>query len=287
MNQSSIYLERIKCYVDTKSRVHDISPPPKSIKISNKSSQPLTVGEHQRPLIERCLIEDMDSLRCAVGYLRMGYNPVVLNLADDMWPGGSVENGSGAQEESLFRCTNLCATLKLYEKPRLYPIEPDELIYSADISVIKNCEAAMWGLFHPPYDQLAIISCPGLKFPTQENGRLSLDDEQKLQIKIRLILRTAVQKGHDMVVLGALGCGAWRNPASHVAQVFFNVMEESEFKFCKLKLVVFAIMKTTQDMYILKNCQSTPSSSIAQDNYDIFINELNTFKLNKTQSNLS
>ncbi len=33
----------------------------------------------------------------------------------------------------------------------------------------------------------------------------------------------AIAHGHDAVVLGAFGCGAFRNPAAHMAQLFKEV----------------------------------------------------------------
>lgn len=47
--------------------------------------------------------------------------------------------------------------------------------------------------------------------------------------KIRTILRIALDNNHTKLVLGALGCGAFKNPPSHVAKLFKEVLEESEF----------------------------------------------------------
>lgn len=47
--------------------------------------------------------------------------------------------------------------------------------------------------------------------------------------KIRTILRIALDNNHTKLVLGALGCGAFKNPPSHVARLFKEVLEEPEF----------------------------------------------------------
>ena len=39
--------------------------------------------------------------------------------------------------------------------------------------------------------------------------------------------QSAIAHGHDAVVLGAFGCGAFRNPAAHMAQLFREVSEPS------------------------------------------------------------
>lgn len=56
-----------------------------------------------------------DSISAGKQLLDEGYNPVVLNFANAYNPGGGVINGSRAQEESLFRCTNLFRSLYQYK----------------------------------------------------------------------------------------------------------------------------------------------------------------------------
>ena len=48
-------------------------------------------------------IFNMDTIKFSVLHC---HNPLVLNLADNNRPGGCVDSGSRAQEESLFRRTN-------------------------------------------------------------------------------------------------------------------------------------------------------------------------------------
>ena len=267
----NIYLARIKCYEDTQARVKTIPPPPKSIKLSSKD---LPSIEHQNPRKKenKIRIQNMDSIECGLKYLRKGYNPVVMNLADDCWPGGCVDRGSGAQEESLFRCTNICETLTL--ATRFYPIHDDQLVYSPGVSVIKSSEEKGWKVFEPPFDKLSFISCPGIKYPkvvypnpdaTLQEARLQDEDEERLRVKIRLIMRCAALKGHDVIVMGALGCGAWKNPAPHVAQIFADVLAEPEFRGAFAR-IVFAIMKRVDDMYIVRSDKYKPPV----DNYDVF-----------------
>ncbi len=47
---------------------------------------------------------------------------------------------------------------------------------------------------------------------------------------IRTILRIGLSNGHDALILGAMGCEAFRNPPSHVAKLFHEVIIEPEFK---------------------------------------------------------
>lgn len=57
--------------------------------------------------------------------------------------------------------------------------------------------------------------------------------------KIHAIFAVSLLYGHDTVVLGPLGCGAYRNPPEHVAQIFQHVIQEYYGCF---KRIVFAII---------------------------------------------
>lgn len=58
---------------------------------------------------------------------------------------------------------------------------------------------------------------------------------------MRTIFRIALANNNDSLVLGAMGCGAFRNPPAHVARIFHEVMDEAEFK-NRFKKIVFAIL---------------------------------------------
>lgn len=64
-------------------------------------------------------VNDIDCLVACKQVIDAGGNPVVLNLANILQPGGCVESGSGAQEESIFRRSNITRTLT----QDLYPSE--------------------------------------------------------------------------------------------------------------------------------------------------------------------
>jgi uncharacterized protein (TIGR02452 family) len=68
--------------------------------------------------------------------------------------------------------------------------------------------------------------------------RLKPHDAERLAVKARLMLQIAHDRGHDSVVLGASGCGAWKCPPRHVAEVFHDVLKECHGAF---RIVVFAI----------------------------------------------
>ncbi|KAK1826122.1 hypothetical protein QBC39DRAFT_317389 [Podospora conica] len=54
-------------------------------------------------------------------------------------------------------------------------------------------------------------------------------DRESTKNKMRLCLRIAASQGHTMVVLGALGCGAFKNPPGEVVTCWSEVLSEPEF----------------------------------------------------------
>ena len=63
--------------------------------------------------------------------------------------------------------------------------------------------------------------------------------------KIRTIFRIALENGHDSMVLGAFGCGAFRNPPEIVAKVFYNVMQDY---LDKLEVIEYAVFHTEREL---------------------------------------
>jgi uncharacterized protein (TIGR02452 family) len=165
-------------------------------------------------------------------------NPLILNFADDEEAGGLVDNGNSAQEESLWRRTNLCAT----QLQTFYPLAQNpvqEGIYTPEATVFKDTEANNCVDLHAPW-QAAFIAVPGLKFPrTNIQNLVCLEDLMRMRAKIELICQTAKHYGHDALVLGPLGCGVWRSPPKQMAEIMRSVLSSYRGVF---KHVTFACL---------------------------------------------
>ena len=197
-------------------------------------------------------VVNLDCLLAAEKLLKEGYHPAVLNMASRQNPGGGVQTGAGAQEENLFRRTNLFQSLFQFvpyaekygvRKSRLqYPLDKNfGGIYTPDAVVFRGTEQDGYPLLDTPY-RMSFIAVAGINRPTLESPeRISSDLVEPVKNKIRTIFRIGLLHGHDSLVLGALGCGAFRNPPSHIARLFHEVMEEPEFK-NKYRLLLFAIL---------------------------------------------
>lgn len=196
---------------------------------------------------------EKDCLDVATGMIAEGYNPAVLNMASRRNPGGGVTTGAGAQEESLFRRTNLFRSLYqfapyasqygLEKSDRQYPMNRDYGgIYTPDTTLFRESENEGYRLMENPV-QISFISVAGLNRPYLINGDKAVIPHLVYTIKnkIRTILTIGIEHKHDSLVLGALGCGAFGNPPGHIAYLFHEVLNEPEFK-NRFRRIVFAII---------------------------------------------
>lgn len=92
----------------------------------------------------RVMVLQADCLTAARDLLKSGLNPFVLNMANAVKPGGSWQEGSGAQEENFFRRTNYMMHLCRIEGSQWgrgsveYPIPTFGGIYSKDVVVFRG-----------------------------------------------------------------------------------------------------------------------------------------------------
>lgn len=202
------------------------------------------------------IVENKDCVLAAIDLVEKGYNPAMLNLADLHMPGGLVEYGSGAQEENLCRRSNLVQSLYQFSETRIrqYPdmgLEVNENqyplderyggVYSGIVTFFRSEEKKGSMLLDRPYN-IPVISVAALRGPRIGKDGMMAQAEANITLdKIRTIFRIGIDKGHDSLVLSALGCGAFANPPAHIAKLFHQVIEEPEFKDA-FKLIDFAIL---------------------------------------------
>ncbi|MDR2142428.1 MAG: TIGR02452 family protein [Deltaproteobacteria bacterium] len=204
----------------------------------------------------RFTVVKADCLEAAQALINSGLNPAVLNMASRQTPGGGVYNGAGAQEENLFRRTNMFLSLFQFSQlaeiyglqrhsSKSYPLDRDHGgAYSPNITVFRGSEANGYFLLQKPF-KIAVVTVPALNHPQLQEvtGELRLVDSlvAPTKEKIRTILRIAASHGHDSLVLSAFGCGAFANPPGHMAELFLETFQETEFE-TRFQTVVFAII---------------------------------------------
>ena len=182
----------------------------------------------------------------------------VLNFASSTNPGGGVTKGSTAQEECLCRCSNLYLTLyqekcirEYYNVNKKYMsnLGSDAIIYSRNVYVFKDKDYNMLPVKDRFYVDVLTCAAPNLR----ENPRnqyntdaseekLTLTDEELYNIHVkrsRNILNVAIKNEDDYLILGAFGCGAFRNNPEIVAKAYKDVLQD--YMYC-FKVIDFAII---------------------------------------------
>lgn len=195
-----------------------------------------------------------DSISAGKQLLDEGLRPVVLNFANQYHAGGGVLNGSRAQEESLFRQTNLFRSLYQFtpmaigfgveQNRRQYPMDDNfGGVYTPYATVFRGSDRdGNPFLSHPFKLSFVAVSALDLRKLCTDVLQLSPKAVAITKNKMRTILRIGLIHGHDAIVLGAFGCGAFRNPPRHIAQLFKEVINETEFN-GKYRKIVFAIIE--------------------------------------------
>ena len=63
--------------------------------------------------------------------------------------------------------------------------------------------------------------------------------EKLLTERVKRIFEIATLKGNEVLILGAFGCGAFKNPPEIVAKVFHSVMQDYLYHFDVIEYAVY------------------------------------------------
>lgn len=193
------------------------------------------------------------TLKAVQTLLEEGFeNIAALNFASAKNPGGGFLNGSNAQEENLARNTalyeSLTSKMEMYEHNRKLNtcLYSDYMIYSPNVVVFRDDNG---NLLDKPY-QVSIISSPAVnagvvrtKEPMANKNRINLVMEKRME----KILSLGIIENHDAIVLGAFGCGVFKNNPDFVARTFKKLLLNNPKIKNQYKKVVFAVLDTSQD----------------------------------------
>lgn len=176
--------------------------------------------------------------------------PLVLDMASMTLPGGGWKTASAAQEENLHRRTNLLMCLE--DPYRMnpsrewdYPIPQFGGVYVPNVTVFRGSEAQGYPFLDKP-EFVSIVAVSALKMPpteTDPNGEEVLDKKLSRDTlrKIEAIFNIALENGHDILVLSALGCGAYMNPPRHIARLFRTALQSKKYQNA-FRVVAFAVI---------------------------------------------
>lgn len=148
---------------------------------------------------------------------------VALNFASARNPGGGFITGAKSQEEDLARASALYPCLVTqwgyYEANREERsfAYTDHVIYSPRVPFFRT---ERWALVEEPW-LMSVVTAPA---PNAGEARRHGEGERVVREALRrragLVLKVMASQGHRTAVLGAWGCGVFRNDPAEVADAF-------------------------------------------------------------------
>jgi len=215
-----------------------------------------------------------DTLDAAIKLVKM-QNPnevCVLNMANARHQGGGFLEGTMAQEEQLCYRTTLINTLKIQYYPlpdawpRDYPNRPKHddgtpleneysVVYSPRVAIYREDQKSNYRVYDTNTREAEIISVLSVAaldlskykdFDRASNVYPNDECREIMTEKVKLLLRVAVRRKKTRLVLGALGCGVFRNPPEEVAPIFGQLLDDEEFK-GYFQHIIFAILPNGKD----------------------------------------
>ncbi len=194
----------------------------------------------------KIVVEENTTFSAARKYL--SGKTAVLNFANPMTPGGGVSVGAMAQEECLCRSSNLYTCLTAspfadyygYHRSREDFTFSDRLIYTPGVTVFKTDDNIPKLMPKRKWFQVDVITCAA---PYNVNHMDRAELKTLFMHRTRNIFEAALDNGADTLILGAFGCGAFRNPPDVVAAAFHETIEENGYDNL-FDYIVFAIKNT-------------------------------------------
>ncbi|WP_053660900.1 TIGR02452 family protein [Micromonospora sp. NRRL B-16802] len=172
---------------------------------------------------------------------RVGSDAACLVFASAKNPGGGFLGGAKAQEESVARASALYPCL--VAAPDFYAFHrgqrdlrySDRVIYSPDVPVFRDDKG---NLLDQPYTtSFLTAAAPNLGAIVRNQPEHTADVPVVLARRARRVLEVAAAHGRRTVVLGAWGCGVFRNDPATVADAFAEALQVVD----RFDHVVFAI----------------------------------------------
>lgn len=197
-----------------------------------------------------CSVVNEATVKAIIGFAESGREKVgVLNFASAKNPGGGFLNGAMAQEESLAASSGLYHTLLrnngYYAANRANPsmMYTNFAIYSPDVVFFRD---ERFNLLQQP------VTASVLTLPAVNYGQVLLKGEDRLQAerimkdRMRLALAIFAHKGDKSLILGAYGCGVFRNDPVNVAGWWRDLLEDEGVGHL-FSVIRFAVLDTSKE----------------------------------------
>jgi uncharacterized protein (TIGR02452 family) len=196
-----------------------------------------------------------------------GGHVACLNFASAKNPGGGFLNGALAQEEALACASGLYPCLleapEYYERHRSNrsALYLDLVIFSPHVPFFRDDAGLL--LEQPVLTSIITAPAPNARAVAQNEPANVPNIEPTLARRAELVLRIAGAHQVDRLVLGAWGCGVFRNDPRAVARIFCELLKPPGRYAGAFSEVVFAVFDRSEDLAIYGAFASTFEGSPA------------------------
>ncbi|MFD9000183.1 TIGR02452 family protein [Streptomyces sp. NPDC059582] len=173
----------------------------------------------------------------------------VLNFSSARNPGGGYLNGAQAQEEALCRASALYTCLlgvrEFYDHHRAHrdPFYTDRVIHSPAVPVFRDDRGRLLDETFVAGFLTAAAPNGGVVLRTAPERASELP--HALAVRAERVLETAAAHGYRRLVLGAWGCGVFRNDPAQVAGAFRALLGPGRRFAGTFERVVFGVLDRT------------------------------------------
>lgn len=183
----------------------------------------------------------------------------VLNFASAKNPGGGFLGGASAQEESLARSSNLYAT-QIKDKA-MYDFNKNQSSFLYSDYMIYSPNVLFWNDDNGDYFEKPLVAdiitapAPNKGAMLQHNRKEEIaETEEVFRKRIDKVLAIASKQKVDTLILGAWGCGVFRNEPNDVANLFKDIISKKYAG--AFKKIVFAVLSSSEKKSSFKYFES-------------------------------
>jgi uncharacterized protein (TIGR02452 family) len=172
-----------------------------------------------------------------------GRVPTILNFASARHPGGGFENGAMAQEEDIVYRSSLYASLRSqseYYRESLNDLREglyfDKAVFTPGMVVIRDANYRLVD----PWDCHCVSAPAPNRGAALRNGVSEATIQAAMLRRVQLVLAVMAQTGASDIVLGAYGCGVFKNDPNCVAEQFHAALID-QCQGTRFQHVLFAV----------------------------------------------
>lgn len=205
-----------------------------------------TEDTHGKQFSTKIAVVNCTTLQAAKNEVANATKLGVLNFASAKNPGGGFMNGAQSQEESIARSSSLYPTIDQFQemykfnRSRKTYLYSDYMIYSPKVVVFKDDDGK---LLAKPYE-IDVLTSPAVNVGAILNNKpAEMEHVNEVMIaRIDKVLGVFAKHNCDTLILGAWGCGVFRNNPTDIATHFNSFLKKDAKYDGVFKRIVFAVL---------------------------------------------